>query len=98
DRHERCVQDANSGEPSRLSVSSCGADTCAESNPTRRLQKIPKVGTTRAKQPSERLNSLIRLTSLLVKSQKRTLNCATWASRRFDVPDVVNDLSVCRAY
>src|SRR5271154_4540566 len=45
--HERCEPGSNSGEPCRPSCESCGADTCAESNPTRRLLKIPLVATTR---------------------------------------------------
>ncbi len=79
DRHERCAQGANSGEPFRPSVSSCGADTCAESNLTRRFKKIPKVGTTCPNQLSAPPIPLIRLTPLLAKSQKLPPNCASWA-------------------
>src|SRR5271154_1457734 len=45
--HERCEPGSNSGEPCRPSCESCGADTCAESNLTRRLPKTPLVATTR---------------------------------------------------
>jgi len=54
----------------------------AASEPHPKPKKIPKVGTTWPNQPCALPKALIRLTPLLVETQKATPNCASWVSAR----------------
>src|SRR5262245_34476609 len=55
----------------------------ASSKPHPKPKKIPKVGTTRPNQPCVLPKALIRLTPLLVETQKATPNCASWAKAKY---------------